>query len=117
VAAKNNPFSMARKPITCGIALERTIIIMNDSSTQARAMPSVGFGNGRGELRDRQRQVEGQDHQDDADEHRGRDVDERLDVPATSSRSMTRCSSRGITMTLSESVSPADQQRWSWIVR
>src|SRR5471030_1706946 len=40
-AAKNSPFSIDRKPITCGIAFARVIIIMNDSSTQASAMPSV----------------------------------------------------------------------------
>ena len=33
------------------------------------------------ELRDRQRQVEGEDHQHDAHQHHGRDVDEGLDVP------------------------------------
>src|SRR3989338_11562245 len=32
---------MARKPITWGTALARVIIIMNESSTQASAMPSV----------------------------------------------------------------------------
>ncbi len=41
VAAKNRPFSIDRKPITCGTAFERVIIIMNESSTQASAMPSV----------------------------------------------------------------------------
>ena len=41
VAAKNRPFSIDRKPITCGTALERVIIIRNDISTQASAMPSV----------------------------------------------------------------------------
>ena len=41
MAAKNRPFSIDRKPITCGTALARVIIIMKDSSTQASAMPSV----------------------------------------------------------------------------
>src|SRR5205823_12823303 len=41
VAAKNRPFSMERKPITCGTALERVIIIRKESSTLARAMPRV----------------------------------------------------------------------------
>ena len=41
VAAKNKPFSIDRKPMTCGTALDRVIIIMNDSRMQASAMPSV----------------------------------------------------------------------------
>jgi len=41
VAANSSPFSSARKPITWGMAFARVIIIMNDSSTQASAMPSV----------------------------------------------------------------------------
>ena len=40
VAAKIRPFSIDRKPITCGTALERVIIIKNESSTQASAIPS-----------------------------------------------------------------------------
>ncbi len=41
MAAKKRPFSIARKPITCGTALRRTIIMRNDSSTLASAMPRV----------------------------------------------------------------------------
>ena len=41
VAAKNSPFSIDRKPITCGIALRRVIIIRKESITQAMAMPSA----------------------------------------------------------------------------
>ena len=43
VAAKNNPFSIARKPITCDTAFLRVIIMRNASSTVAIAMPSVLF--------------------------------------------------------------------------
>ena len=45
-------------------------------------MPSVPRGDGARELRDRQREVEREDDQHDADQHRRRDVDQRLDVPA-----------------------------------
>ena len=41
VAAKNKPFSIDRKAITCGTALLRVIIIRKASSTQANAMPMV----------------------------------------------------------------------------
>ena len=41
MAAKKRPFSIARKPITCGSALRRVIIIRKDSITLAIAMPSV----------------------------------------------------------------------------
>ena len=41
VAAKNKPFSIDRNAITCGTALARVIIIRNDSSTHASAIPSV----------------------------------------------------------------------------
>ena len=41
VAAKNRPFSIARKPMTCVTALRRVIIIRKASITTAIAMPSV----------------------------------------------------------------------------
>jgi hypothetical protein len=44
-------------------------------------MPSVPRVMVLGQLGDRQRDVEGDHDEDDADQHGGRDVDQRLDVP------------------------------------
>jgi hypothetical protein len=68
VAAKNRPFSIDRKPITCGTAFERNA--------------EGAAGDRRREPRDRLGEVEREDDQDDAGEHRPRHVDQRLDIPA-----------------------------------
>ncbi len=39
MAPKKSPFSIDRKPMTCDIALRRVIIVMNESSTTATAIP------------------------------------------------------------------------------
>ena len=63
---------MARKPITCGTALEQ-----HAGERDAEVAP----GDSAGKLRDRQRDVERQDDQRDADQHGGRNIDQRLHVP------------------------------------
>jgi hypothetical protein len=56
------------------------IIIRKASITLAIAMPSVARDRD-GELRDRVGEVERENDQHDADQHRGRDVDQPFDVP------------------------------------
>jgi hypothetical protein len=111
VAAKNRPFSIARKPITCGTALARVIIIRNDSSTQASAMPSVPLAS-----------------VDDSCEIGIARLKAKMTMPMPISivvgmlisvstsqricrRSITRCSSQGMSSTLSTKVMAAETYR------
>ncbi|MCY1552740.1 hypothetical protein D9M68_891560 [compost metagenome] len=111
MAAKKRPFSMARKAMTCGTALERVIIIRKDIRTQASAMPSVPLASA-----------------DDRCEIGMARLNEKITTPMPMSmvvgmlirvstsqrmprRSITRCSSQGISSTLSRKVRPADRYR------
>ena len=81
MAPKNSPFSIERKPTTCDIALRRVIIVTKESRTTATAMPmalrvavlasaEIGWARPKANTTTRQ-----------PDEHRARDVEQRLGVP------------------------------------
>ena len=109
MAAKNRLFSIARKPITCGTAFERVIIIRNASSSAASAIPSVprvtvpaSSDTGCARLNARMT----------SSSPTSIVVGMLISVSTshfTSSRRMSRCRIHGSRNTLSASVRPADQ--------